>query len=475
MTYVFYDTETTGTDPDFDQILQFAAIRTDDELNVVDTLNVNCRLLPYVAPSPGALLVHGIPATEIMARPLSHYAMMRQIERRLSEWSVGGAVFVGWNSMPFDEKFLRQAFYKTLQPIYKTVTQGNGRADGMALARAAAESMPGSLSLPAVDGKAVFKLGAIAEANGIVLDHAHDALADTEATLAIARLVKEKAPSLWTEMLANARKIEVERRLSDAAPMLLSETYFGTTYHRIVAPVGPSRKSPNSWIVFDLQFDPRELAAIASEALEITLRGALKPTRTVRTNAQPTLLPVDYAPAKIRGGRLPLEVYRDRATALAELGGFRSRLVDLVDGLQREKPGSAFVEQRIYERFPSTKEQRTLTAFRRADWVERAALIDKFDDDRHREIALRLVGADSPQSLDAGKRRQWELWRRDRLNPSVEVPWLTLPKAIAEAKELRAKEPASKQPLIDAASAVLAEIAEGREAAEAQETGIPRT
>ena len=33
MTFIFYDTETTGTNSAFDQILQFAAIKTDADLN----------------------------------------------------------------------------------------------------------------------------------------------------------------------------------------------------------------------------------------------------------------------------------------------------------------------------------------------------------------------------------------------------------------------------------------------------------
>jgi exodeoxyribonuclease-1 len=36
MQYVFYDTETTGTDTTFDQILQFAGILTDVDLNELD-------------------------------------------------------------------------------------------------------------------------------------------------------------------------------------------------------------------------------------------------------------------------------------------------------------------------------------------------------------------------------------------------------------------------------------------------------
>ena len=56
MAYVFYDTETTGIDTTFDQILQFAAIRTDEDLNELDRFEIRCRLLPHVIPAPGALL-----------------------------------------------------------------------------------------------------------------------------------------------------------------------------------------------------------------------------------------------------------------------------------------------------------------------------------------------------------------------------------------------------------------------------------
>ena len=55
MSLVIYDTETTGTDTFFDQILQFAAIRTDDELREIDRFEVRCRLLPHVVPAPDAM------------------------------------------------------------------------------------------------------------------------------------------------------------------------------------------------------------------------------------------------------------------------------------------------------------------------------------------------------------------------------------------------------------------------------------
>ena len=56
MGIVFYDTETTGTDTFFDQILQFAAIHTDVDLNEIDRFEIRCRLLPHVVPGRGPCL-----------------------------------------------------------------------------------------------------------------------------------------------------------------------------------------------------------------------------------------------------------------------------------------------------------------------------------------------------------------------------------------------------------------------------------
>ena len=129
MSLVFYDTETTGTDVFFDQILQFAAIRTDEDLNEIDRFKVRCRLLPHVVPAPGAMRVNGIKACELTDPALpSHYEMVRSIRAKLLSWSP--ALFIGWNSIAFDEGLVRQALYKTLHNPYLTNSNKNTRSDG---------------------------------------------------------------------------------------------------------------------------------------------------------------------------------------------------------------------------------------------------------------------------------------------------------------------------------------------------------
>ena len=202
MTYIFYDTETTGKVTAFDQILQFAAIKSDAELNVLDTFDVRCRLLPYIVPSPGALLVTGATVADLIACPLSHFEMMRQVHAKMHRWSEGGAIFVGWNSMKFDETLLRQAYYQSLLPVYQTNTNGNGRADMMRMAQVVFACAPNVLAVPVTaEGKRAFRLGLMAAANNIALDHAHDALADAAAALGIARLIRQRAPALWDALM----------------------------------------------------------------------------------------------------------------------------------------------------------------------------------------------------------------------------------------------------------------------------------
>ena len=120
MPYVFYDTETTGIETTFDQILQFAAIKTDDDLNELERVNIRCRLLPHIIPSPIALQVtHVTPAMLTDSALPSHYEMIRQIRDTLLAWSP--ATFIGFNSMSFDENLLRQALFRLFADLSTTI------------------------------------------------------------------------------------------------------------------------------------------------------------------------------------------------------------------------------------------------------------------------------------------------------------------------------------------------------------------
>jgi exodeoxyribonuclease-1 len=439
MPFIFYDTETTGTVAGFDQILQFAAVKTDDDLNPIDTLDIRSRLLPYVLPSPGALLVTNVTIESVTNCPLSHFEMMRQVRARLLEWSAGGAIFAGWNSLRFDEVFLRQGYYQSLLPVYQTQTDGNGRMDIMRMVQIATAIAPNSVTVPLhEDGKPVFKLGRVADASGVILDNAHDALADTNAALALARQLKERVPRLWHTLVSNARKANVVDLVVENPVLLLSGATGRQPYNFVVAPISANQNNSSQWAVFDLQHDPADYLNADDATLIASIMGTEKVIRRAFVNAQPGLLPLEFAPDNVQGGRLPVEVYNERAQLVRTNWGFRERISKVLAGLYADQPTKQHVEQRIYDGFPSRQDESRMSQFHGVDWAERIAIISRLEDDRFRTLGQRILAVERPELLSDTQRARYAQWRRDRLFAGQDAPWLTLSKAretVAKLKE----------------------------------------
>jgi exodeoxyribonuclease-1 len=205
MAFVFFGCETSGANTAYDQILQFGAVLVDDELNERDQFEIRCRILPNIVPSPRALWVNRITARDLTNENYrSHYEMISKIRETLLSWSP--AVFVGFNSLYFDEYILRQAFYKTLYPIYLTNTGGNARCDAMRLLQAASIFAPNAISVPMSEtDRRTFRLDRIARANGYQ-GNVHDAMCDVRATIHLCRVLLNRAPSLWSSAIRLCRK-----------------------------------------------------------------------------------------------------------------------------------------------------------------------------------------------------------------------------------------------------------------------------
>jgi exodeoxyribonuclease-1 len=236
--FVFYDTETTGNNTAFDQILQFGAIKTDENLNEIDRFETRRRLQPHIVPAPMALKVTGVtPKMLLDPTQLSRHAAMRMAHEKLSDWSP--SVFVGFNSISFDENLLRQAFYQTLQPIYLTNTGGNTRADMLRIAHAVGAYAPNAIAIPLENsGKQVFKLDQLSPANGFDHENAHDAMGDVEATIHLAKLIRDRAPEVWGRMMGLSRKQDTEDILQEEEILCLTQYFGGRAHNRYVTECG---------------------------------------------------------------------------------------------------------------------------------------------------------------------------------------------------------------------------------------------
>jgi exodeoxyribonuclease I len=432
VTIVFYDTETTGVDAPFDQIIQFAAIRTDADLNELDRFEVRSRLQSHVIPAPEALMTNRITAADLIDPTLpSHYEMVRTIHGRLQSWSP--ALFMGYNSLRFDEHFMRQALYQTLHPPYLTNTNGNSRSDVLRMLQVASVYAPGAITIPpGDDGRPVFRLDRVAPANGFARREPHNAMADVEATIHLCRLLCERTPDIWSAFMRFSQKAAVAAFVSAEQVFCLSGHYGGRSHAWLVTAIGRNEQNTSEYYVFDLRIDPTELRALAPEELVERLKCMPRPVQRLRANAAPFMMPADEAPAFASGKDLGAHELQRRATLLQADGDFRFRLIAATEA-GRLKPANIHVELQIYDGFLTSEDQAVLEAFHVAPWEQRLAIVDRLSDRRMRQLGRRVLFAERPGLFSGELRRKLERMRARRiLGRDGELPWRTLAQALFE-------------------------------------------
>ena len=200
MNYVFYDFETTGLDTKFSQPIQIAAVCLDENFKELDRIDQKCKLNDGIIPHPAAMLVTRVPIDDLRNKQ-SFYDMMDYVHDKFKSW--GPAVFIGYNSIRFDEEILRSGFFQSLHDPYLTNTENNSRTDLFKIVLGLVALNKNIIKIPINEKtkRPSFKLELIAKANGIQHIKAHDALSDVFATIDVARIIKNKAPDYWNECM----------------------------------------------------------------------------------------------------------------------------------------------------------------------------------------------------------------------------------------------------------------------------------
>ena len=434
MDFVFYDLETTGISPEFDQPLQFAAIWTDENFVEKDRVNIRCRLAPHILPSPQALVVTRVTPDQLTDPSLpSLFEFSQQVAEFTERWAP--AIWVGYNTMKFDEEVLRQTFYQNLSPnIYATQFNGNTRFDILPAVHATYARHPDLLVWPIDDtGRRSFKLDRLAPANGFNAHNAHDALGDVEATIHISRLIATRSPALWSELTDNAHKARVQAKLESFRPYELVTRFGGGEPRSYVGCFcGYSHGNSAQAAFFDLDAaDPTEFLTASDEAIFAAVDATPKIIRSVSTNKAPSLLE----------HTAPSAEHLHRATIIANAPEFRQRVGAamaarfIADPDAPPKP----VERQIYGEFYSNADKQLLQEFQRATWLRRQEIVASLTDPRLRQLGRRLVAFYSPELLTTEEMELFKAYLRDKWSASdaPETEWMTFEKAKAALGELR--------------------------------------
>lgn len=266
----WYDLETFGTNPRIDRIAQFAGIRTNDRFEPIEEpVVLYCKITPDYLPDPAACLVTGITPKETLKKGLNEYDFIRTINQH---FSVPGTTVLGYNNIRFDDEFIRNVLYRNLlDPYEREYKNKNYRYDMIDLMRMAHDLRPEGIEWPIDEdtGRHTLRLEKLTAANGLSHEHAHDALSDVYATIAIARLLYEKQPKLFVYEFGMRKKINVQEFHAEGKPFLFSSSVLSRPegYTSIVFPVATDPTRSNCSLVYDLRFDPSEFIEMSEDEL----------------------------------------------------------------------------------------------------------------------------------------------------------------------------------------------------------------
>ncbi len=319
MQFLWHDYETYGTVPAVDRPCQFAAQRTDSELEFVgEPAVMYCVPATDVLPRPGACLVTGITPQVARRKGVREAEFAQAI---LDLMAVPGTCSAGYNSLRFDDEVTRHLLYRNLfDPYEREWKNGNSRWDLINLARMCYALRPDGIEWPLVEPGAdaggdeteaatanprpSFRLEDLARANDIAHTEAHDALSDVHATIALARLIRSVQPKLFEWSLAMRDKPRARDLLDpeSGAPVVHTSGRIAASRGctTLVLPLVKHPVNDKAVIVFDLMGDAEALVECDGDAIRDRVftpaadlpEGVERlPLKAVKWNAVPMLAP----------------------------------------------------------------------------------------------------------------------------------------------------------------------------------------
>ncbi|MGM0563740.1 MAG: exodeoxyribonuclease I [Pseudomonadota bacterium] len=426
--YYWYDLETFGTDPKTTRIAQFAGIRTDENLEPLgDPLMIYCQPGPDFLPDPEACLITGITPQLALAQGMPESEFMARIQ---GEFSQPGTCVLGYNNLRFDDEFVRYGLYRNFfDPYAREWQNGNSRWDLIDVVRLTRALRPEGIEWPFHDdGTPSNKLEDLTTANGLGHSRAHDALSDVEATIAVARLIRDKQPKLWAFCRDNRdkRKLAGQLKVASKDPVIHISGMYGNerASTALVVPVARHPSNKNGVIVYDLAHDPSELLTLDSESIAERVFTRTEdlgdktrlPLKTVHLNKCPVIAPLGTLSDEA-AERLGIDV----PAQLARIDPFK-RAGDLEQRIQQAFGQQRFdpvedPDQALYGGgFIGDADKALMQQIHEADGDTLTGLDLPFQDKRLPELLFRYRARNYPQTLSLDEQQRWAEICRERIH-----------------------------------------------------------
>jgi exodeoxyribonuclease-1 len=448
MTFYFYDLETSGINPRAQRIMQFAGQRTDENFNPIgEPQNWLVRLTDEILPDPDAVMITGITPQKTLEEG---YSEAEFLELFYGEVLQPDTVIVGFNTVRFDDEFMRMALWRNFYDPYEWQWQ-DGRSrwdllDAVRMIRALrpegiewpfepartwGESEHGkSLKSDSAESKELVptnRLELLTKVNGLLHDNAHDALSDVLATISIAKLLKEKQPKIFEYLLdVRDKKRALELMdVDDPQPFVYTSGRYSNAWHKTTAVLPFAHGAHGSVLVYDLRQDPAELAALSDDALKIAAfsrsrKTEMLPVKALKPNACPAIAPLGVLnEASQKRIDLTLTQIQENYNRFLGIEGFAERLHQLYEQVDVARKSRYAPESdpdfMIYDGFVGPEDKTKMRAVRVAKENELADLNLGFSDERLEGLLPRYKARNFSKSLTQDERAVWEEYKNQRI------------------------------------------------------------
>jgi exodeoxyribonuclease-1 len=425
----WHDYETTGINPRCDRPLQVAGVRTDLDLNEIEPpINLYCRPSDDILPHPAACLVTGITPQQLAAQGLCEAEFMTRVHEQLAR---PGTCSAGYNTLRFDDEVTRYSLYRNFFDPYAREWQGgNSRWDLIDVVRTAYALRPEGIEWPQQDGRTSLRLELLSKANGIDHGHAHEALSDVRATIALARLIRQKQPKLyeWLFQLRSKHKVMEQIRLLQPLVHISGRFSAARNYLGVVLPLAWHPRNRNALIVCDLHQETlpliRESAEVLRERLytrhdELSDGQLPVPLKLVQINRCPVVAPLSVLrPVDQQRLGIDLPLLQARGEALANQQALWQDKLAVIYGKEDFAP-SEDPEQQLYDGFLGDRDRRLCEQVRTLDPAQLGHGHWMFDDPRMAELLFRYRARNFPATLNSEERQRWYAFCQQRLSDPV--------------------------------------------------------
>ena len=407
-TFFFYDLETSGLNAREDRVMQFAGQRTDMELNPIgEPVNILVKMAEDALPSPGAIMVTKITPQDTLRDGIAEAEFVRYATEEIF---VPNTIAVGYNTVRFDDEFMRALLWRNFYDPYEWEWKdGRSRWDILDVVRLTRALRPEGINWPfREDGAPTNRLELITKLNGVAHEHAHDALSDVYATIAVAKLIKEKQPKLFDFLLKMRDKKEIKKyvNLDNKQPFVYASGRYANEFNKITVAFPLTSGRNGNVLVYDLRYNLEE----------IDLEKTFPVVKELCFNKCPAVAPVSVLSEGDGWEKIGLDekTARRNLEILLKHPEFAEKMRSEMEN-RPEFPPAVEPEAALYDGFINDADRIKVAAVRNADANRLADFHPDFHDPRLPELLLHYKGRNYPQSLSESESVKWEEYRKARL------------------------------------------------------------